>query len=92
MRVGGVTAGWNETIASGWVAPDYEEEGGEWEDVDVEAPDIRDRQTLISLAKMTSNAYVTPDSGEWWPVGDYNAVCSSGISRGHTLTTCRPSR
>ncbi|WWC87804.1 uncharacterized protein L201_002696 [Kwoniella dendrophila CBS 6074] len=56
-----------------WLAPDMnDEENGEWDDVEVIAPDIKDRQTLITLAKITSNAYVLPDSGEWWPVGKWN--------------------
>ncbi|KAK6907265.1 hypothetical protein I203_101255 [Kwoniella mangroviensis CBS 8507] len=55
-----------------WVAPDMNSQGGEWDDVEVIAPDIKDRQTLITLAKITSNAYVLPDSGEWWPVGKWN--------------------
>ncbi|KAK4686066.1 lipase ATG15, partial [Tremellales sp. Uapishka_1] len=63
-----------------WSAPNYEDDsvGAGWEDVEVPAPDIRDRQTLITLAKMTSNAYVTPDSGEWWPVGGWNATMPFG--------------
>ncbi|KAK8861512.1 hypothetical protein IAR55_002333 [Kwoniella newhampshirensis] len=61
-----------------WVAPDMMAEDGDWEDVEVVAPDMKDRQTVITLAKMTSNAYVTPDSGEWWPVGDWNATMPFG--------------
>ncbi|WWC68708.1 uncharacterized protein I206_102642 [Kwoniella pini CBS 10737] len=55
-----------------WIAPDMNSDDGDWEDVEVIAPDIKDRQTLITLAKITSNAYVLPDSGEWWPVGKFN--------------------
>lgn len=64
-----------------WIAPDYLDQSGDWEDVEVLAPDVTDRQTLITLAKMSSNAYVLPDgedSGEWWPVGDYNATIPIG--------------
>ncbi|KAL7420024.1 putative lipase atg15 [Cryptotrichosporon argae] len=42
---------------------------GGWEDVDVSAPDMTDRQTVLALAKMTSNAYTTPDAGDWYPLG-----------------------
>jgi hypothetical protein len=48
--------------------------GIEWEDVDVEVPDINDRETLKTLAKMTSNAYVLPDSTEWWGLDEWNHV------------------
>lgn len=46
----------------------------EWEDVEIEVPDVTDRQTIITLAKMASDAYVVPDSSEWWPLDGYNAV------------------
>ncbi|WVF67139.1 hypothetical protein IAT40_001884 [Kwoniella sp. CBS 6097] len=61
-----------------WVAPDMNAEQGEWDDVEVVVPDTTDRQTLITLAKMTSNAYVLPDGGEWWPTGDWNATVPFG--------------
>ncbi|WVR03882.1 hypothetical protein IAU60_000881 [Kwoniella sp. DSM 27419] len=61
-----------------WVAPDMNAETGEWDDVEVVVPDVTDRQTLISLAKMSSNAYVEPDSGEWWPTGRWNATVPFG--------------
>lgn len=79
-----------------WVAPDYGDDHGEWEDVEVVAPDVTDRQTLISMAKMTSNAYVLPDSGEWWPIKGYNASIPFGWEpdadglRGHVVS--RPVR
>ncbi|WWD16579.1 hypothetical protein CI109_101007 [Kwoniella shandongensis] len=72
----------NTTADAGvWVAPDMTSSDGDWEDVEVIAPDMTDRQTIITLAKMTSNAYVTPDSGEWWPVGDWNATLPFGWDR-----------
>ncbi len=46
----------------------------QWEDTEVLAPDVTDRETLRTLAKMTSNAYVLPDGGEWYPLDDWNAV------------------
>jgi len=74
-----------------WIAPDYNDDHGQWEDVEVRAPDVTDRQTLITLAKMTSNAYVTPDSGEWWPTTGWNASLEFGWEpdadglRGHVV-------
>ncbi|ORY27443.1 Alpha/Beta hydrolase protein [Naematelia encephala] len=64
--------------AEQWIAPDYNDADGDWEDVEVEAPDMTDRQTLITIAKMTSNAYVLPESAEWWPVGGWNATMPVG--------------
>jgi lipase ATG15 len=75
-----------------WIAPQYEDPNGDWEDVEIDAPDVRDRQTLITLAKMASNAYVLPDGGEWWPVGDWNATVPFGWEsdadglRGHVVS------
>ena len=55
-----------------WKAPAYDDHDG-WEDVEVAAPDVTDRQTLIAMAKMASNDYTTPDvDGEWWPLGNWN--------------------
>lgn len=48
--------------------------GIEWEDVEVEVPDVTDRETLRTLAKMASNAYVTPESSEWWGLDEWNSV------------------
>ena len=74
-----------------WVAPDYADDDGDWEDVEIVGPDIRDRQTLMALAKMSSNAYVTPDGGEWWPVEGWNGTLPFGWEpdsdglRGHVV-------
>lgn len=38
----------------------------EWDEEEIEAPDLDDLATLSNLAKMTSNAYSLPDSGEWY--------------------------
>lgn len=55
-----------------WVAPDYDDIEGDWDDVEIPGPDITDRQTLLALAKMASNAYILPGTDEWWPVKGYN--------------------
>ncbi|GFZ42645.1 Autophagy-related protein 15 [Saitozyma sp. JCM 24511] len=68
----------NTTGADAWEAPDFDDEAGGWEDVEVLGPDVKDRQTLLTLAKMTSNAYVTPDSGQWWPTAGYNVTLPFG--------------
>jgi len=75
-----------------WVAPDYANIDGDWEDVEVIGPDVRDRQTLMALAKMSSNAYVVPDGGEWWPVHGWNVTLPFGWEadsdglRGHVVS------
>ncbi|EIW66796.1 hypothetical protein TREMEDRAFT_45618 [Tremella mesenterica DSM 1558] len=71
--------GINSTVETGWLAPDYADQEGEWDDVEVMGPDVRDRQTLMTLAKMASNAYVLPDGGEWYPLGEqWNASTPIG--------------
>lgn len=55
-----------------WVAPDYDDIEGDWDDVEIPGPDITDRQTLLALAKMASDAYILPGTDEWWPVLGYN--------------------
>jgi hypothetical protein len=37
-----------------------------WSSALTTAPDVEDRETLLTLAKMTSNAYFRPDSSEWY--------------------------
>lgn len=78
--------------SSTWTAPSYDDHDG-WEDIEVPAPDITDRQTLIAMAKMASNAYTTPDvDGEWWPLGDWNQTTPFGWEkdadglRGHVVS------
>jgi len=40
-----------------------------WED-DVIGPDIESREALLELAKMTNNAYVTPEDGAWYELDE----------------------
>jgi len=75
-----------------WMAPEYDDHAG-WEDIEVQGPDMTDRQTLITMAKMASNSYTLPsDSSEWYPVGDWNASFGFGWEpdadglRGHVFT------
>lgn len=74
--------------ASGWIAPDVQaaalpfgayaghggggDGDGDWDDVEVDAPDVTDRQTLLTLAKMSSNAYTTPEESNWYPLKKYS--------------------
>jgi len=68
--------------ATGWIAPSLDGESrlspygdgldAGWEDVEVDAPDVTDRQTLLTLAKMASNAYTTVDQDGWFPMPGFN--------------------
>lgn len=48
-----------------------------WEEVEADVPDVRDVETLATLAKMSSNAYSTPKDDGWYDL--------------HTNDTSRPS-
>ncbi|SRR6266571_2492372 len=53
----------------------------DWEDHEIPGPDVSKRETLLLLAKMTSNAYVEPDTGEWYNLTDeWGIVRSLGSS------------
>ncbi|GMK59084.1 hypothetical protein CspeluHIS016_0700990 [Cutaneotrichosporon spelunceum] len=56
---------------TGWEAPLMDWDTG-WEDVEVDAPDVTDRQTLITLAKMAANAYSQSDDYRWYPIAGSN--------------------
>ncbi|KAJ9109710.1 hypothetical protein QFC19_001940 [Naganishia cerealis] len=65
----------------------------DWEEMEVEAPDVTDRETLLSLAMMSSNAYIEPDTPEWYPLDNWNATTPFGWEkdadglRGHIVGT-----
>jgi lipase ATG15 len=42
----------------------------DWEDHEIPGPDVSKRETLLLLAKMTSNAYVEPDTDAWYNLTD----------------------
>lgn len=46
-----------------------------WEETDVVGPNVTNRMTLQTLAKMTNNAYYEPSEKGWYDLGpDWNAV------------------
>lgn len=47
-----------------------------WREANVVGPDIKRRETLLTLAKMTSNAYTTPDKDDWYSINPFNNVRS----------------
>ena len=42
----------------------------DWRDTDVEIPDVSKRSTLLSMAKMTFNAYYADNSSDWYNVDE----------------------
>ncbi|KAH7884473.1 alpha/beta-hydrolase [Phlebopus sp. FC_14] len=41
-----------------------------WYEDEIVGPDVESRETLLELAKMTNNAYVTPDDSAWYELSD----------------------
>ena len=41
-----------------------------WDEDEVSGPDVENRDTLLTLAKMTNNAYVEPSDKAWYNLGD----------------------
>ncbi|SNX81583.1 probable Putative lipase ATG15 [Melanopsichium pennsylvanicum] len=62
----------------------------DWEDVDVEAPDVTDRTTILAFAKMAASAYKN-DTSDWDGIGGFDPTTSFGWEgdgiRGHVFTT-----
>ena len=47
----------------------------DWEEDEILGPDVESRETLLELAKMTSNAYLEPDETGWYALnGTWNVV------------------
>lgn len=48
-----------------------------WDEDEIVGPDVNDRNTLLTLAKMTSNAYFNgPSEKGWYDLGqEWNNVC-----------------
>lgn len=46
-----------------------------WDESDTVGPNVRERETLKLLAKMTSNAYSHPGNKDWYDIGtEWNSV------------------
>lgn len=41
----------------------------DWWDEEVQGPDVRSRETLLTLAKMTFDAYLEPSDADWYKLG-----------------------
>ncbi|BGP38637.1 Putative lipase atg15 [Rhodotorula kratochvilovae] len=62
----------------------------EWDDVEIDAPDTNDVETLAAMGKMCSNAYTLPDREGWYDIGGgWNVSDSFGWKedglRGHVF-------
>ena len=53
----------------------------DWEEDQIPGPDVSKRETLLLLAKMTSNAYVEPDTDGWYNLTDEWGVVRSLLLR-----------
>ncbi|KAJ3888084.1 Alpha/Beta hydrolase protein [Lentinula edodes] len=65
-----------------------------WDGIETRAPNSTHRNTLLTLAKMTSNAYYEPVDKEWYDIGtDWNSTFSYGWEpdsdgfRGHVFVS-----
>lgn len=43
--------------------------GEPWDPVEVDGPDVQDREVLLLLAKMANNAYTEPKQKDWYDIG-----------------------
>lgn len=48
----------------------YESRVMEWDEIEVDAPDVSDRETLLTLSKMAAKAYDAPTNETRWMVND----------------------
>ncbi|TXT10915.1 hypothetical protein VHUM_01666 [Vanrija humicola] len=63
---------------TGWAAPSFAPDDDTWEDVEIDAPDVTDRQTILALAKLAANAYSVPQSDGWYELPGFNATTPFG--------------
>ena len=59
-----------------------ETEAIDWDEIEVEGPDVEDRETLLLLAKMTNNAYLAPGEQGWYELGERWNVVSAHSNHG----------
>jgi putative lipase involved disintegration of autophagic bodies len=41
-----------------------------WHETEILGPNVEKRETLLELAKMTNNAYITPDDSQWYELDE----------------------
>ncbi|KAI0833628.1 alpha/beta-hydrolase [Trametes gibbosa] len=51
----------------------------DWDEIELDGPDVNSRETLLLLAKMTNNAYLEPGEAGWYELGgEWNVVSAAG--------------
>ena len=59
----------------------------EWDDVEIEMPDMEHRETLLELAKITGDAYALPGSKDWYDLdARWNSVRTPRLLCSRALT------
>ncbi|OAX32964.1 alpha/beta-hydrolase [Rhizopogon vinicolor AM-OR11-026] len=64
-----------------------------WDPTDILGPNVEDRETLLALAKMTSNAYTTSTTSDWYVLDGWNKSTPFGWEpdadgfRGHVFVS-----
>lgn len=64
-----------------------------WDTTDVLGPNVEERETLLTLAKMTSNAYTSPTASDWYTSDGWNKSTPFGWEpdadgiRGHVFVS-----
>jgi lipase ATG15 len=46
----------------------------DWDEEEIVGPDVESREALLTLAKMTSNAYLQPEDKGWYPLENWTTV------------------
>ena len=63
----------------------------DWDEDEIEAPDVEHRNTLLTLAKMTNDAYLEPGEAGWYELGErWNIVSFRSHALSHGLIVLRP--
>lgn len=53
---------------------DDDAELGGWDEIQVEAPDLTDKETVVNLARIANDAYASPGDSRWQELDKYNLV------------------
>ncbi|KAL7416935.1 Alpha/Beta hydrolase protein [Mrakia frigida] len=63
----------------GWdSASTSKEDDDRWDEIEVEAPDLTDKQTVLNLARMANDAYATPGESRWMELDKFNLTLPFG--------------
>jgi hypothetical protein len=65
---------WSNLGGGQEVVPDEDDALAGWDEVEVDAPDLTDKQTLVNLARIANDAYASPGESRWMELDKYNLV------------------